>query len=149
MEFIKIKCSKCGYEIEIPETTVSVVCGSCGNVNHFGKISSILKKYSDGTDSEFHRNTRFPSEIKKPSYTPIPGQNPVPPETNIPSDDEDAEFPEEKNASKILTLIFILAPFIAMAVEFFKFPSYVAVLIIILVIITIVSIKKKFSKSQH
>lgn len=140
MEFIKTKCRKCGYEIEIPEKTESVICGSCGNVNHFGKISSILKKYSDA--GEFDKPAGFPSERANPSYKNIPGRAQESSETDIPTDDE-TEFPEEKKASRILTIIFILAPFIAMAVEFFKLPSYAAVLIIILAAVIVFTLKKK------
>ena len=141
MEFIKTKCRKCGYEIVIPERTETVVCGSCGHINHFGSISSILKKY--GETGDINRPGEFPAEIKKPSYKPIPGQIPGIPEKELPPEEDDAEFPEEKKASRILTIVFILAPFIAMAVEFFKLPSYAAVLIIIIIAVIVFTLKKK------
>jgi len=141
MEFIKTKCRKCGYEIVIPEHTETVVCGSCGNVNHFGRISSILKKYSEAGD--ISRPEEFTTEIKKPSYKTIPGQIPGIPEKASPSEEEEIDFPEEKTASKIMTIIFIMAPFIAMAVEFFKLPSYAALLIIILVVVIVFTLRKK------
>lgn len=141
MEFIKTKCRKCGYEIVIPERTQTVYCGSCGHINHYSKITSILKKYSDA--GEIDKPGIFSNELPEPSYKPVPGQRPDSAQTNLPADDEEAEFPEEKKASRILTVVFILAPFIAMAVEFFKLPSYAAVLIIILIAVIVFTLKKK------
>jgi ribosomal protein S27AE len=141
MEFIKTKCRKCGYEIVIPEKTESVYCGSCGHINHYSKITSILKKYSDA--GEIDKPGTYPAGLPDPSYKPVPGQRPESEQADLPADDEEAEFPEEKKASKILTAVFILAPFIAMAVEFFKLPSYVAVLIIIIIAVVVFTLKKK------
>ena len=140
MEFIKVKCRKCGNAIQIPESTVNVICGSCGNVNHYGKISSILKKYSES--GEITRPGEFSAEIKGPSYKSIPDQTAVSSEIDIPGGQDEHDFPEEKNASRIITIVFILAPFIAMAIEFFKLPSFAAVVIIILIVVAALAFKK-------
>jgi len=132
MEFLKTKCKKCGYEIDIPDKTEKIICGSCGNVNQFSRISSILKKYNDSVmTDDFRQSTEKTIHSAGKSEQVkihIPGD-----EGSI-AEGEDAEFPEEKNVSKIMTVLFILAPFIAMAIEFFKLPSYAALLIIFFII---------------
>jgi len=135
MDYIKIKCRKCGYEIEIPENTVKVHCGSCGSVNQFGKISSILKRYSDSAFSG--RYDGVPEEIKNtPDYA---AQNLNNPETVIAGDEDDIDFPENKKASKIITVVLILAPFIVMVLDFFKLPLYTAIPFILLIVLIILS----------
>ena len=149
MEFIKIKCRKCGYEIEIPEKTSSVICGSCGEINHFNKISALLRGQSSPAvqirwkdkSADIAIKEKLPAGIRdnaEPENFPDQANENQP----FPGDDED--FPEQKGAIKIMTLIFILAPFIAMAVEFLKLPSY-AVLIAIAAVVLIVFFLKKRS----
>lgn len=157
MEFIIRKCGKCGFEIEVPEATKNVVCGSCGNINHFGKISSILKRYSDA--GEIEQNSRKPGEktltMNKPVsagkpakkketvYKPISGSNPAPVERETPPDEDELEFPEGGTASKILTLIIMLTPVILIFFKYFKIPSYVVIPVIILIIVVVLSRQKK------
>ncbi len=140
MEFIKTKCRKCGYEIEIPEKTEKLICGSCGNVNYFSKISSILKKYNETVVTDVSRQSTDKTihSVDKSEQVKIH----IPGDESSTAEAEEAEFPEEKNISKIMTVLFILAPFIAMAIEFFKLPSYAALLIIFLIIGIIFFLKK-------
>ncbi len=144
MKFIKIKCSKCGYEIEVPDTTTSVICGSCGEINHISKISSILKKYGE-TAFDIEENTTPDikttySRTGRQNIPPIPVQQK---EETPPSENDETDYPEEKNAVKIITLIFILTPFIAIIMEYFKLPSYTAIIFIIAIILIIFILKKR------
>jgi ribosomal protein S27AE len=124
MEFIKSKCKKCGYEIVMPEKSENIICGSCGTINHFSKVSSILKQYSDSL---------APSNYKEPSDDLLK----IPEEAELPYDDGDEDdevSPEAKKRTKIMTVLFILAPFIALGIEFFKLPSYTVFIIIAVVV---------------
>jgi len=140
MEFIREKCKKCGYEFIIPEKTENVICGSCGNVNHYSKISSIVKKYNDTVDHGLY--SRDTGVIIKPSGKTADEVPQNSERIDIPDDENEIDNPKEKSVSKIMTVVFILAPFIAMAVEFLKLPPY-AVLIIIFIIIGIIFYFKK------
>lgn len=157
MEYIKTKCKKCGYVIEMPEKTGSVTCGSCGHVNTFGIFSSAARADKTAAAGEGSRDStnrdiktipdKHPSDISKPSYRPQPAKTGAPDNTEaqlpVDAEDEEFEFPEQKTASRIITLIFVLTPFIAMAVEFFKLPPYAAVAVIILIVVIALAIKKR------
>jgi ribosomal protein S27E len=141
MDFVRTKCKNCGYEIVMPEGSENIVCGSCGNVNRYSKISSVLKKYNE---TELMKNGGFiPPEKIKTSAAPIlkGEQNPAKPE--MPSDEVEGEFPENSGFSKIMTFIFILIPFIMIAVERFNLPSYIAVIIIIIAVAVTFILKRK------
>lgn len=153
MEFVKIKCSKCGYELEIPEETSSVICGSCGEINTTGRLASLLRKQS-ATASEIKWTgktpvtkgtagrgieSRIPAGAKTPDIKPLPsGQD-----AGRPIPEEEEGYPEQGTATKIITLIFILVPFIAMAVEFFKLPPYALFIAIAAIILIVFLIKKR------
>lgn len=152
MKFIKKRCSKCGYEFEIPEQVLSVICGSCGEINRFGKISTILKagvvsgtgsmqnsKPSAPQDSNRPRGGKSPTGIKPPDIKTLPsGQS----ENNGNSEDEE-DFQENSSAAKIMTVVFILAPFIAMVVEHFKLPPIAALIPIAAIILIVFLLKKR------
>lgn len=140
MEYIKIKCKKCSYEIDIPEKTESVVCGYCGNVNYFSKISSILKKYNDSILADKYNEVS--GEIVQPEVESGKILVHIPGDTGSLQDEDVSELPENKSLFKITTIMFILAPFIAMAIEFFKLPSYAVLLIIIGIVGVIYFLKK-------
>ncbi len=153
MKFIKTKCSKCGYELEIPEEVSSVICGSCGEINRFGKLSSILRTgIVSGTDSMQSSKSSVPQNIspgpwrdKSMEVTKTPGTKPFPLGQNgnngNPEDEE--EFQENSSATKIMTIVFILAPFIAMAVEHFKLPPIAALIPIAAIILIVFFLKKR------
>lgn len=133
MEFIKSECKKCGYEIIMPEKSENVICGSCGTINSFSKISSILKKYSDSLEPSNYKGSSGNSEKIPDEDLPAGWKNPD--KADLPaSDDEEMASPDAKKISKIMTVLFILAPFIAMAIDFFKLPSYTALLFIVFII---------------
>jgi ribosomal protein S27AE len=134
MEFIRSKCKKCGYEIIMPEKSESIICGSCGTINHFSKISSILKKYNDSLEPVIYKETS--DELLKSPGERVPAGWKTPEVANLPSgeDEEEAVSPEAKRISKIMTFLFILAPFIALAIDYFKLPSYTALIIIVFII---------------
>lgn len=138
MEYKKNKCRRCGYELVMPEETVRVYCGSCGEVNSFGRISSILKKYNESLEIDSYSQPHEDgiSEVSYPD--PVLGSRGPDRSEN----DGAAEFPENKNASKVITAIMILIPFLAMAADFFKLPSY-AVIAVIILIMVIVFFKRK------
>ncbi len=153
MEFIKTKCRKCGYELEIPEQTESVICGSCGEINRFSRLNSLLRKHSNPAleikwgdtiqgapaSSGKSMESRTSSAAKTPSVSSTPAAS----ENNKPLPDDEDEYPEQGNATKIMTIIFILAPFIAIAVERFKLPPYVAIIAIAAVIFLVFLLKKR------
>lgn len=153
MEFIKIKCRKCGYELLIPDKTEAVICGSCGEINRFSRLTSLLRKHSDpaleikwedkisSTTSPSGKSieSRTTPGSKKPSTLSVPSTV----ENNKPLPEDEEEYPEQGSASKIMTIIFILAPFIAIAVERFKLPSYVTIIAIAAVIFLIFLLKKR------
>lgn len=139
MEYIKRKCRKCGYEIELPETSLNIICGSCGNVNHYSRISSAAKKKQKSDEVKKESGIK---EIKKPSFKSVTARTPAADEAVKPPDEDEIELPEENKFFKIMTVGFILAPFIAMAVEFFKLPPYTLVLIIIIIAVIGYSLKK-------
>jgi len=153
MEFIKIKCTKCGYELEIPDKSESVICGSCGEINRFSRLTSLLRKHSDPAleikREDKIRSTTSPSgksfenRTDPGSKTPSTSTLPSTVENNKPLPDDEEEYPEQGSASKIMTIIFILAPFIAIAVERFKLPSYVAIIAIAAVIFLVFLLKKR------
>lgn len=89
-----------------------------------------------------NRSGKIQEELNKSSYKSIPDQASKPSEADLSPDEEEIDFSEEKTASKILTIVFILVPFIAMAVEFFKLPSYAAVLVVILVVVIALTLRK-------
>ena len=147
MKFYEIKCRKCGYQLEVPEESLSVICGSCGERNHFSKLTSLLRKHAEtgidlqlpGEESGQHRDyphsgTSEPSKRQSPAF---PGEN------RSPLPDEEEENPEQKGAAKVMTAIFILTPFIAMAVDYFKLPPYTVIAAVALLIIIIVALKKR------
>jgi predicted RNA-binding Zn-ribbon protein involved in translation (DUF1610 family) len=153
MKFIKIRCRRCGYELTIPETTTSVICGSCGEINRFSRLTSLLRKQRDlpleakwedktpamppSSGKSMERRNQAPLGI--PDFqSPDQGR-----EENIPLPGEDEEIPEQGSATKIMTLIFIITPFIAIAVEHFKLPSYFAIIAIAAVIFLIFLLKKR------
>lgn len=153
MEFVKRKCKKCGYELEVPDSTTSVICGSCGEINTFGRLASLLGKQA-GSGFEIKREDKIPgttgapgkpvessasSGVKTQDIRSIPSRN----GEEQPLPDEGEDFPEQKSATKIMTLIFILAPFIAMAVEFFKLPPYAVFIVIAALILIVFLIKKR------
>jgi len=144
MEFIKTKCRKCGYELEIPDKTESVICGSCGEINHFTRLSAILRKHGDSSPEIKWGDKNI--DNRKSGGMTSPGKQ-IPrsqEEDKLPVPEEDKEnFPEQGPATKILTLIFIIAPFIAIAVEHFKLPSYVAVIVIAAIILLLFILKKR------
>ena len=153
MEYIKTQCRKCGYELEFPEKTESVICGSCGEINRFSRLNSLLRKHSDpsleikweektsGTTAQSGKSkeNRTTPALKKPPVISLPDKS----ENNNPLPEDDDGYPEQGSATKIMTLIFIIAPFIAIAVERFKLPSYVAVIVIAAVILLVFLLKKR------
>lgn len=142
MEFIKSKCKKCGYEIVMPEKSESIICGSCGTINNFSKIASILKKYNESLDPLNYKKSS--GDLAKIPDERVPAGWKIPEEKELPSgaDEEKMIPPEAKRVSKVMTFIFILAPFIAMAIDFFKLPSYAAVVVIFIIIGVIFFLKK-------
>ncbi|GEM_PF-723094 len=153
MKFIKIRCRKCGYELTIPETTTSVICGSCGEINRFSRLTSLLRKQSDlPIETKWEERTpAMPSSSGKSMESRNQAASGIPDfqssdhdrGENIHLPGEEEEIPEQGNATKLMTLIFIIAPFIAIAVEHFKLPSYVAIIAIAAVIILIFLLKKR------
>ena len=153
MEYIKTQCRKCGYELEFPEKTESVICGSCGEINRFSRLSSLLRKHGDPaleikweekiSGAPAQSGKRMESQTapisKKPPVLSFPDR----PQNNIPQPEDEEEDQEQGSATKIMTLIFILAPFIAIAVEHFKLPSYAAIIAIAAVILLIFILKKR------
>ncbi len=142
MEFIKSKCKKCGYEIVMPEKSESIICGSCGTINNFSKISSILKKYNESLEQLNYKES--PDDLLKIPGEGVPADWKIPREKELPSGDDEEEMvsPETRKISKIMTLLFILAPFIALAIDFFKLPSYMALLIIVFIIAVIFFLRR-------
>ncbi|HOP61962.1 MAG TPA: hypothetical protein PK358_09700 [Spirochaetota bacterium] len=146
MKFYKTKCSKCGYELVVPEDSLSVICGSCGKINHFSKLTTILRKQAEtgidlkfpGEQPDYHEDSfSGTSESQNRQFPASPGEN------RAPLPDEDEEYPEQKSALKIMTVLFILMPFIAMVMEYFDLPPYAAVLIIGAIIFIVFALKKR------
>lgn len=143
MEFINSKCKKCGYEIVMPEKSESIICGSCGAVNNFSKLSSILKKYNEPLEPLNYKEP--PENSSKIPGVGVPAEWKIPREDELPygnDDEEEMVSPEAKKISKIMTVLFIIAPFIALAIDFFKLPSYTVLLVIIFIIAVLFFLRK-------
>ncbi|HOP30324.1 MAG TPA: hypothetical protein P5120_09280 [Spirochaetota bacterium] len=142
MEFIKTRCRKCGYELTIPDSTTSVICGSCGEINHFSRLTTLLRKHSN-PDFEIKWGDKISGYPESSEGSVKNGLPDIPNQKEIPDYEDDEDLPEQGSAAKLMTLIFIIAPFIALAVEHFKLPSYVALIAIASVIFLIFLLKKR------
>jgi len=147
MNYLNVKCKRCGYSLTVPERTESVVCGSCGYENKLKGVMSLLRSSSETDAIEYGEvsKPRVETKIEKsPSYKDyIPASQE---ETKVPSGiDEEPEgeiFPENALVSKILTLLFIVMPVIAMLADFFDLPSFILPLVIFVIVFVIFMRKK-------
>jgi len=151
MNYLNVRCKRCGYNLTVPEKTESVVCGSCGYENKLKGVMSLIKTSSDQVTIELpdikpsEKNKKDYREMYKDSIkTPLPiKEGKVPSQAKEDEVEDNEVFPENTSVSKILTLLFILMPIIAMLADFFNLPSFILPVVIFIIVLAIFMMKKK------
>ncbi len=137
MKTIKYNCKKCGSILEIPEKTESVLCGNCATWNRPRSIFSGFGQSDDSTDAEGSILQRVPGKIFSEIPDAITGTE------KIPQPVETGEKPAKPGFFSLVTLLFIIAPFVSFFAAKLKLPPSATFLIIAAIIIAISLIKKR------
>lgn len=139
MKNVKYRCRKCGYILEIPERTESVLCGSCATWNRPRGLIAVLNSEPGEEPSEGSILQKVPGSI----FSEIPGPSsggqagkPVPEEEN--------EAAPKPGIFTLAALLFFLAPFVSFIVSKFNLPPLIT-FIVLAAVFTLYMIGKKRS----
>ena len=137
MKHIVFKCRKCGYSIDIPEKTDSVLCGRCATWNRPRSLFAALDQPGPGEQEKGSILQKVPGPI----HSEIPGSIPVPETKDVPGAEETR--PVKPGLLSMITILFVAAPAISIIVKKLNLPPATAFIILAAVIIVFNLMKKR------